>query len=327
MKLSYLTTALLGIFLTSHCFSQSPMAEYPLDGNANDFGEGSYHGIVHGAAPATDRFGNSSGALSFDGEDDYIEVPYVSPFNFGTQDFAISVWIKIPRPERSSGGSVGPGMIVNKGGESGVWRPAYWLRAPDLYDDNHIAWFTGNAQPGAPYAADDQIILDDGEWHHIVAQRVGTVIELYVDGVLLDTDSSYIRNVNDQNGLLIGAQNPNPDRPYIHHHFYGYIDDLAFFPQALSQQQIDDLNDIELSLEYSTQEEAIVIAPNPFSSEFKINGGYSKVELYDLQGKLILIHRFDDGALSNLSNLRNGAYVLKVYSDGKPMAIRRLIKQ
>ncbi|MFZ6050874.1 LamG-like jellyroll fold domain-containing protein [Halocola ammonii] len=326
MKSSYIST-LFAIFFSSLTIGQTPMAEYPLDGNADDLGAGSYHGIVHGAVPATDRFGNSASALSFDGEDDYIEVPYVSPFNFGTQDFAISVWIKIPRPDRSSGGSVSPGMIVNKGGESGVWRPGYWLRAPDLYNDNHIAWFTGNAQPGAPYAADDQIILDDGEWHHIVAQRVGTVIELYVDGVLLDTDSSYIRNVNDQNGLLIGAQNPNPDRPYIHHHFLGYIDDLAFFPQALSQEQINELCEIDLSLETATANKPLVIAPNPFSTQFEITGEYSKFELYDLQGKLIFSRNATSGPVPNLNTLRDGTYILKVYSDGQSVAFRRLIKQ
>lgn len=324
MKISYLTTLLFGVLLTTQVCSQSTAAEYPLDGDALDSGGAELHGIVHGAVPVTDRFGNASSALSFDGEDDYIEVPYVAPFNFGVQDFAISVWIKVPRPDRSSGGSIGPGMIVNKGGESGVWRPAYWLRAPDLYDDNHIAWFTGNAQPGAPYAADDQIILDDGEWHHIVAQRVGAVIELYVDGVLLDTDSSYIRNVNDPNGLLIGAQNPNPDRPYIHHHFFGYIDDLSFFNESLTQEQIDDLGDIELSVSTTISSEEIEIYPNPVDSKLHIEGDYETIQVFDVRGKLVFEKQYVGNSVI-LSSLDEGLYFVKFSTQQKTIVSHRLV--
>ena len=41
-----------------------------LDGNASDTSGHGHHGVIHGAAPTTDRFGNPGGAFLFDGTDD-----------------------------------------------------------------------------------------------------------------------------------------------------------------------------------------------------------------------------------------------------------------
>jgi len=35
-------------------------------------------------------------ALSFDGKDDYVEVPKIDAFNWGTSDFSVSVWVNWP---------------------------------------------------------------------------------------------------------------------------------------------------------------------------------------------------------------------------------------
>lgn len=62
---------------------------WPLDGNAIDSSTNQNHGVVDGATPAKDRFGQSNKAFEFDGIDDEItfEVKQIS-------SLSISVWQK-----------------------------------------------------------------------------------------------------------------------------------------------------------------------------------------------------------------------------------------
>jgi len=52
---------------------------YPLDGNAIDYGNEEHNGTVFGAQPTTDRFGNLSSALAFNGTNNLHTFKYVIP--------------------------------------------------------------------------------------------------------------------------------------------------------------------------------------------------------------------------------------------------------
>src|SRR6201999_1930840 len=50
------------------------VAFYPLGANASDITGNNLHGTVFGGAQATtDRFGNTTGAMQFDGVDDFVD--------------------------------------------------------------------------------------------------------------------------------------------------------------------------------------------------------------------------------------------------------------
>lgn len=68
---------------------QGMVAHYPFNGDANDVSEHEYHGVVHGAAPSADRFGDSNKAYGFDGAGDYIEIPDIGTYNQLTE----SLWV------------------------------------------------------------------------------------------------------------------------------------------------------------------------------------------------------------------------------------------
>jgi len=62
--------------------SDGLIAYYPFNGNANDEAGYGYHGIVYGATPTLDRFGNFSAAYYFDGIEDFILIknnPLLNP--------------------------------------------------------------------------------------------------------------------------------------------------------------------------------------------------------------------------------------------------------
>ena len=67
------------------------VAYFPLDGNGTDLVSGA-NGTIYGATPAENRWEDSGKAYSFDGTDDYIEVPFQSTYS--TDTFSFSLWVK-----------------------------------------------------------------------------------------------------------------------------------------------------------------------------------------------------------------------------------------
>jgi len=68
------------------------MGYYPLNGSANDSSNYGNHGTINSATATTDRFGNASGALYFDGVDDYVQID--TPSSLDTRySISIFAWI------------------------------------------------------------------------------------------------------------------------------------------------------------------------------------------------------------------------------------------
>ena len=61
------------------------------DGNADDIADDNPGTLQNGATFAPGEVGQ---AFSFDGVDDYVQVVNEEPFDFGSNPFSISVWVK-----------------------------------------------------------------------------------------------------------------------------------------------------------------------------------------------------------------------------------------
>ncbi len=73
------------------------------------------YGTVNGATLTTDRFGNADHAYYFDGVDDFIDLGDDAAFQMGSNDFAISLWIKTDSvvPKGCILGKVDPAAVNN----------------------------------------------------------------------------------------------------------------------------------------------------------------------------------------------------------------------
>jgi len=223
---------LLSFFLLNHGL-YAQIAYYPFNGNANDVVSG-FDGTINGATLAPDRDGNPNSAYLFDGVDDYIEVMNSTAFNFGTGEFAVSLWIKPLNPTQAFQ------MVFLKGGLNGASDPHYWLRLNDSSGaPMRGLWGDGNT-PLAVVDYFDSNLLYDGEWHHVVFQRTSERNELYIDCMLVgfnevDKDISGVGN------LLLGAQHPNPPTSASVFNFYnGLMDDVAFYDSSLDMSGIEE---------------------------------------------------------------------------------------
>ena len=99
--------------MTAQVITNGLVGYWPLDGDANDTSGNGIHGTVYGAIPTSDQAGNFESAYSFDGANDYIQIPANALLN-QSNDFTISVWAKLAT------GATANGMGIVMWGENAV---------------------------------------------------------------------------------------------------------------------------------------------------------------------------------------------------------------
>jgi len=245
---------MIGIFflLSVPCFAipqNGLIAYYPLDGNANDSSGNLLNGIVHGAVPVADRFGNPSGAYSFDGIDDYIDLGNSSFFNI-PHAITISAWVK---PMSLTGW----GFIVSK---------AQACRSAANYNmmlvDNGLVFDYWEGSVSASGIYGDKLYqaspaLNTGQWYHLAVTYNFSTFEIntYMNGVhtggtwLNDFPPQVASPILTQNRLSLGAAliystvgncaTMSAGDPIGA--FDGVIDEVALYNRILSESEIHEL--------------------------------------------------------------------------------------
>ena len=171
----FATMAFLGVAVSIS--EEGLIGYYPFNGNANDESGNNHHGTVYGATLATARFGNPNSAYSFDGIDDYVEIPDHTNFNFGIGGFTVSLWIKT---DATTTVGFGRDDILAKGDPT-ISGYAISLR------NNRAVFLVGPS--GECYGSS---VLNDGKWHHIVGTLDSSSMKIYIDGTL-DNSLSHSR--------------------------------------------------------------------------------------------------------------------------------------
>ena len=212
------------------------VGHWKFDGDADD-SVGVNHGVVYGAQ-STD--GVLGGALVFDGQDDYVSLPYLA---VTTTEFTITAWANA----LGSGGGIhhsNPIFTQRYQGSGGL-----------LYDVPTVILYTHVAdtvQAGADVRSSDGGIQniyaaspDLGQWHHYALTVSANTITFYIDGVeSASADNLQSGNyTTDIDFVAIGMHRYH--RPYdgiINSGFFnGMIDDVRVYNTALSADAIADI--------------------------------------------------------------------------------------
>jgi parallel beta-helix repeat protein len=199
---------------------------------AHDSSGNSHDGTIYGATWVN---GVSDNALSFDGVDDYIQVPG-APLNLGTSDVTLSAWIRVddPAPRASAIVTKRHTEIATSAGY-GLYTTSDWGSGGSIVAD------IGDGSGVKAYYYNGSII-NDGQWHLItaVSDRDGYG-QMYVDGVP-DGEPTPIwhRSGSIDNGydVLIGKTIAYIDVPG---YFLGAIDEVRIYDRALSAEVINQL--------------------------------------------------------------------------------------
>jgi hypothetical protein len=210
------------------------IAHYTFDDSYLDTSGNRNHAFEFGS-PSFTPDGAIGHALSFDGVDDYVELPNIPELAFGTNDFTLTFWYKV------SGDQVGrPAIIGNKD-----WRSASnpgWIVSSNYGsgsngDDLAINLSDGNTTIDGSKAVD----VGRDSWHFVAVRiKRGDKMSLlrsdrgsYV--LQEDSISTLTGSLNTSNKIRIGTSHEGCSADFTKMD----LDDLGIWSRALSSEEID----------------------------------------------------------------------------------------
>jgi len=206
-----------------------PVSHWKFDEGGGDIAYdsvGDNNGTVHGAQWSE---GWIDGALDFDGDADYVEVPDSPELRFdGTEPFTVSAWFQrlADMPDNET--------LVGKGFNGDPENLNYLLRVRKT--DNTVCWFWEHSS-GTNDDLSSSVVPELGQWYHAVGVWDGTEQKIYVNGV--ERNSTIPAGLPDSSGnrpvvigRMFGGSSPAGQD------FNGLIDDVRIYDRALSDEEI-----------------------------------------------------------------------------------------
>ena len=173
----------------------------------------------------------AASALNFDGFDDYVET--VDP-NFGTGDFTIETWFK-------TNTSVDGHLLTTRTFESssgGSW----WTLHNGT--NGHIDFELASSNSSYLVISTATGVIVPGNWYHVAATRNGSLISLYVNGILQNSAIEPVaRNLTTGNNILRLGAWPDNSAGY----FDGYMDETRVWNVARTQCQLQTYMNAEIT--------------------------------------------------------------------------------
>jgi len=185
------------------------------DGNIAYDSYGDYDGSLNGNPFWQPTGGMKGGSLMLDGMDDYIDTPFILDPSEGS--LSVFAWVYSWTP--------GQVIISQKGETGGTW----------LGTNPSGKLMTGFSDANFG-ALESESVITDVQWHHVVFVYDMDSLHrrLYVDGVLVAEDTTFVAGMPSDGGLYIGASK-DLDAGTL---FSGFIDDVRIYNQALTTEEI-----------------------------------------------------------------------------------------
>jgi sialidase-1 len=194
------------------------------DPTTRDAAAGARPAAVLGGAGRT--AGVRGSAMSFDGTDDAVRLPYRSQLPLGEGDFTASLFFRYTA-------TAGEQPFLWMGGVGGT-QPQVWLRGEPASDRVRALITTrsgaATVRTASVWSAGAR---NDGRWHHLALRRGGGRLTLFLDGEALSTaDVAGSVSRNSPFGVHIGQ------RMDSRAHLTGAVDDVRVWNRALSDREL-----------------------------------------------------------------------------------------
>ncbi len=208
-----------------------------------------------GVTPSDQGPFGSDGAMYFDGATDHSSYVETSTQNSALPaSFTIAAWFNAP-----SGSSSGGGILTLDSSQTGGGAnhdPLLWM------DDS--GKIVAGTWPGANQATTSPKAYNDGDWHFAVATVSAAGLSLYIDGNLVQSNSSGTSGGSKGGYWLIGqGDEANWSDPPTDVYWTGELAHAAYFASALSSGQISTLYSLYSSKATVSAFEAQMLAYSP----------------------------------------------------------------
>lgn len=207
--------------------SGDPVEDSSLNGNHGTTSNANTSGLSYGT-------GLLNEALMLDGVDDHVTIPSDPAFDFGlagTAEFTLSVWYRSDTIYDCGTGD-GSDVLLSRYSAGTAWqiecgtnsKPDFWVRDSDGVSLRvSAAGLTGRS-------------LADRNWHHIAGVYDQGELRLYVDGVLvLSNTGAFTGNLDAVADVKIGRQDLDLETT-------GRLDEVSIWSRALSASEIEKMH-------------------------------------------------------------------------------------
>lgn len=325
MRAFYLLTTIffLSISLTAQGIQDGLVFYTPFDGSTVNLVEW-VKPRNHGASFITDKFGYANRAISFDGNDDYLD--YGNLLNIGKRNFSVSIWVKI---ERSGGRILSKGLTETSRGFSLI---------TELLKGKNVFNIITADEKGSYSLERNQTAYSNGQWQHLVITRAGEEVQLYLNNELAATEffdgSALIdADIPFSIGASLWENGKTADQ-----HFQGALDEVRVYNRRLTSHDIgllynQFLNGPEgqgiakkgvapITLEVTTY-------PNPTSRILNLqfsNAAPRKLRIMDPSGRQVRYQKIaSDKEAIHVSGLSPGTYFIRI-EEGDRFVVKRFLK-
>lgn len=203
--------------------AQNLIANYPLNGNANDVSGNGLNGVINGSlTPVADRYGNTNSAMSFPGNG-YITIadnPLLKP-----NSISISCWVK-----------VGSGNFLNSFVDKAIGTCINDSWQFGEINNNFNGYVSNSFSCGDFVSVSSPQSFDNWKFIVYTIDAVNHTMSLYVDGLQVAAGSYAGSIPYDNTPVLIGAAYENGNIAFLLSG--GSLDEVKIYDGVLSPAQI-----------------------------------------------------------------------------------------
>ncbi len=327
---------LASLAFSVNAFAQIPttglVGHFPFSGNVNDASINANNGTVYGATLTIDRFDNANSAYSFNGTNNYIEVPSSSTLQFTSNLQTISFWMKVPQ-------------IPNPVDEQAIFEKMDQHLGTDLTGNSAQGFKVNFAPNGNIYysiksgsssnwgsVTIPNNIFSTNQYYNIVFTNDNDSLRSYLNGVKINSTKIPTGTTIGTNSspFLIGKELWTSNGANMDY-FNGILDDIAIYDRALTDCDIDSIynlpNPLTTGINETENVSATFIYPNPTTGKIILNSTTAdNVVILNYSGQIVKSIQNNGGQI-DVSDLNNGIYLLQVKNQNSAIiSIYKLVK-
>jgi hypothetical protein len=229
LKYSFFGISLLfSIIVLAQGSNEGLVAHYKFDNSTNDSSPNGNHGTIFGkVTPAPDRFGNTCGAMHFDGATGYITVPNSASLQSLSGSFTITTWLRL---DKANYGRMNA-FVLSKGGATAQYKAVFTQNF--ALGQASVALAGNITGPDKDY---QNHLLRDESWHFLAFIHDDHWAYAYLDGELVwQMPTKEVVKPNNA-PLEIGRDSTSKMQ-----YFAGCLDDVRIYNRSLTSGEIKSL--------------------------------------------------------------------------------------